>query len=212
MVKKHAFAIFLILLTGIIWGVAYSHLPNQVPIHFGVDGTVDEYATKGIAVVTGMAILIGTYLLMTIALKIDPKQENIKKSKKTIGIINNAVLALLFAVNMVMIMSAMGMKISNHIIFVAVGILFVIIGNYLQQCKPNYFIGIKNPWTLSDENVWKKTHRLGSKLFVLAGLCMMISVILPNMYQMYVIVGSVLAMILITTLYSYIVFKKINNK
>lgn len=207
MVKKHGFAIFLIILAAIIWGITYSDLPSQVPIHFGVDGP-DGYTTKGIAVLTGMGLLIGTYILMSLAPKIDPNQENIQKSKKTIGIMNRAVVTLLFGVNMMIVMSALGMKISSHISIVAVGILLVVIGNYLQQCKPNYFIGIKNPWTLSNENVWKKTHRLGSKLFVLAGLCMMMSVFLPNLYQPYIIIGVVVALVMMTTIYSYVVFKK----
>ena len=55
-----------------------------------------------------------------------------------------------------------------------VGVLFVIIGNYLPKCRLNYTMGIRTPWTLSSEENWNKTHRLGGKLWVAAGLLIVV--------------------------------------
>ncbi len=63
---------------------------------------------------------------------------------------------------------------------ILVGLLFIVIGNYLPQCKPNYFVGIKTPWTLSNEEVWRKTHRFSGKVFVVLGVIMILSIFCPR--------------------------------
>ena len=93
-------------------------------------------------------------------------------------IINYSVVVLLFLVNMLVIGVGLGYDIPmNSTPLILVGLLFIVIGNYLPQCKPNYFVGIKTPWTLSNEEVWRKTHRFSGKVFVVLGIIMILSIL-----------------------------------
>ncbi|MHB1651786.1 MAG: SdpI family protein [Desulfitobacteriaceae bacterium] len=86
--------------------------------------------------------------------------------------------------------------------------MFIVLGNYMGRFRHNYFIGIRNPWTLANEPVWQKTHRLGGKLFVLVGVLGLISVFLNPMLRFGLFMGGVVALLVITTVYSYWIYRK----
>lgn len=79
---------------------------------------------------------------------------------------------------------------------IGIGVLFIVLGNYLPKIKPNYFIGIRTPWTLENETVWQKTHRLGGKVFVVMGVLMMFTAFVANawrfvLFMIIVFVGTI---------------------
>ena len=92
--------------------------------------------------------------------------------------------------------------------FVLVGGLFMFLGNYFQAIKPNYFIGIRTPWTLENENVWRKTHQLGGKLFFIAGLLIMILPFVLHQYFHEIFLTIIFSAALIPVIYSYILSKQ----
>lgn len=94
------------------------------------------------------------------------------------------------------------------ITFALIGFAFVIIGNYLPKCKQNYTIGIKVPWTYSSENNWNKTHRLCGKIWVVCGIILMFSALLPGNVSTVLVLGSFLAAVIVPVLYSYLLYRK----
>ncbi|MCY9023192.1 SdpI family protein, partial [Priestia megaterium] len=131
---------------------------------------------------------------------------------KTYNILLNAVLLLFFFINMSTILQGLGYNVPmSYIVPIVVGIIFIIIGNYLQRVRSNYFMGIRTPWTLSNETVWKKTHRLSGKLFFIGGLLIFISAFLPDGYKSMVMWVSIVLCVAIPYLYSYLVYKKEMN-
>ena len=98
----------------------------------------------------------------------------------------------------------------SYIVPVIVGLIFIIIGNYLQRVRSNYFMGIRTPWTLSNETVWKKTHRLSGKLFFIGGLLILVSAFLPEEYKS-IISGVQRSLRGVPYLYSYLAYKKEMN-
>lgn len=86
------------------------------------------------------------------------------------------------------------------------------LGNYFQTVRPNYFIGIRTPWTLENEQVWKNTHRLGGKIWIVGGILIAIlAVLIKNNHLFYIIFGVILAfMVVVPTIFSYTEFKKSN--
>jgi uncharacterized membrane protein len=94
---------------------------------------------------------------------------------------------------------------------ILVGIIFVIIGNYMGKIKQNFFMGIRTPWTLSNENVWNKTHRFGGNIFVLMGLLLMLSSVLRSDFFVGLLLSMVVVMVVGLFLYSYIIFRKENG-
>ncbi|MDA1908382.1 SdpI family protein [Bacillus pacificus] len=206
--KKHLVAIILILITGLAWAYAWPNLPDTMAVHWGMEG-VNGYASKFNAMLLLLGIMIFTYVLLTITPKIDPKKKNYDKFSKGYMIINYSVVVLLFLVNMLIIGVGLGYDIPmNSTPLILVGLLFIVIGNYLPQCKPNYFVGIKTPWTLSNEEVWRKTHRFSGKVFVVLGIIMILSVFVPVTWKSFIMVGIIIGAVGLTMGYSYVAYKK----
>ncbi|MFC9418869.1 SdpI family protein [Bacillus mobilis] len=206
--RKHLFAILLIVITGLAWAYAWPNLPDTMAVHWGMEG-VNGYASKFNAMLLLLGIMIFTYVLLTITPKIDPKKKNYDKFSKGYMIINYSVVVLLFLVNMLVIGVGLGYDIPmNSTPLILVGLLFIVIGNYLPQCKPNYFVGIKTPWTLSNEEVWRKTHRFSGKVFVVLGIIMILSVFVPVTWKSFIMVGIIIGAVGLTMGYSYVAYKK----
>ncbi|MCM3544982.1 hypothetical protein COL23_00355 [Priestia aryabhattai] len=210
--KKHVFPLSITLLTLVAWLIALPHLPATMPIHWGANGEADGFATKINAMILTVGIMVLIYFIIAFVPRIDPRKENYKYFSKTYNIVLNAVLLLFFFVNMSTILQGLGYNVPMaYIAPIMAGLVFIIIGNYLQRVRSNYFMGIRTPWTLSNETVWKKTHRLSGKLFFIGGLLILISAFLPDGYKSVIMWGSIVLCVAIPYLYSYLAYKKEMN-
>ncbi|MFE3890639.1 SdpI family protein [Priestia sp. YIM B13446] len=210
--KKHVFPLGITLLTLVAWLIALPHLPATMPIHWGANGEADGFATKINAMILTVGIMVLIYFIIAFVPRIDPRKENYKYFSKTYNIVLNAVLLLFFFVNMSTILQGLGYNVPmSYIAPIMAGLVFIIIGNYLQRVRSNYFMGIRTPWTLSNEIVWKKTHRLSGKLFFIGGLLILISAFLPDGYKSVIMWGSIVLCVAIPYLYSYLAYKKEMN-
>lgn len=210
--KKHVFPLGITLLTLVAWLIALPHLPATMPIHWGANGEADGFATKINAMILTVGIMVLIYFIIAFVPRIDPRKENYKYFSKTYNILLNAVLLLFFFVNMSTILQGLGYNVPmSYIAPIMAGLVFIIIGNYLQRVRSNYFMGIRTPWTLSNETVWKKTHRLSGKLFFIGGLLILISAFLPDGYKSVIMWGSIVLCVAVPYLYSYVAYKKEMN-
>jgi len=210
--KKHVFPLSITLLTLVAWLIALPHLPATMPIHWGANGEADGFATKINAMILTVGIMVLIYFIIAFVPRIDPRKENYKYFSKTYNILLNAVLLLFFFVNMSTILQGLGYNVPmSYIAPIMAGLVFIIIGNYLQRVRSNYFMGIRTPWTLSNETVWKKTHRLSGKLFFIGGLLILISAFLPDGYKSVIMWGSIVLCVAVPYLYSYLAYKKEMN-
>ncbi|MER2259483.1 MAG: SdpI family protein [Priestia megaterium] len=210
--KKHVFPLGITLLTLVAWLIALPHLPATMPIHWGANGEADGFATKINAMILTVGIMVLIYFIIAFVPRIDPRKENYKYFSKTYNIVLNAVLLLFFFVNMSTILQGLGYNVPmSYIAPIMAGLVFIIIGNYLQRVRSNYFMGIRTPWTLSNETVWKKTHRLSGKIFFIGGLLILISAFLPDGYKSVIMWGSIVLCVAIPYLYSYVAYKKEMN-
>ena len=198
----------------------------DIPLHWGIDGQPDRWGTKTEAMVV-FYIMIGVTLFTTLLLaflpKIDPRKTNLEKSAKVYGVSWIATMALLAAVTVgIGVMktapfSSGGAEIGAipfvRIVIAGTGILFLVIGNYLPKTRPNWFLGIRTPWTLSSNDTWEKTHRGGGRLFMLVGVATVIAAFLFE--------GLVLALLpaamtistaLICVVYSYLVWRGADDR
>ncbi|MDC7723277.1 SdpI family protein [Priestia megaterium] len=210
--KKHVFPLGITVLTLVAWLIALPHLPATMPIHWGANGEADGFATKINAMILTVGIMVLIYFIIAFVPRIDPRKENYKYFSKTYNIVLNAVLLLFFFVNMSTILQGLGYNVPmSYIAPIMAGLVFIIIGNYLQRVRSNYFMGIRTPWTLSNEIVWKKTHRLSGKLFFIGGLLILISAFLPDGYKSVIMWGSIVLCVAVPYLYSYLAYKKEMN-
>lgn len=210
--KKHVFPLGITLLTLVAWLIALPHLPATMPIHWGANGEADGFATKINAMILTVGIMVFIYFVIAFVPRIDPRKENYKYFSKTYNILLNAVLLLFFFVNMSTILQGLGYNVPmSYIAPIMAGLVFIIIGNYLQRVRSNYFMGIRTSWTLSNETVWKKTHRLSGKIFFIGGLLILISAFLPDGYKSIIMWGSIVLCVAVPYLYSYVAYKKEMN-
>jgi uncharacterized membrane protein len=208
--KKHLFPILAVAVSLIIWAVFYNELPAQLPTHWGTNGVADDYTSKIGTFFLLHGIMIGMYLLMIFLPKLDPKKANYQQFQKGYLVIINGVLVLLLAIDFGTLYIGLGHDLEMpKLICILVGVLFIVIGNYMQQVKSNYFVGIKTPWTLANETVWNKTHRVGARCFMIAGFIIMLAFLFPVKWIPVVIVSAAIICSVIPIAYSYVIYKKI---
>ena len=183
----------------------WSRLPEQMPTHFGFNGTADGYSNRLFAVVGLPLFLLAIHLLCTFVMRADPKKQNISEKLVQLSLWIAPAVSLFVGVSMYL--SALGYVLNiNRFVSVFVGLLFVIMGNYLPKCRPNYTMGIRLPWTLADEENWNRTHRFAGYVWIVVGLVVLASAFFGG-------INNVLTVLLIAAaaspiVYSYIYAKK----
>jgi uncharacterized membrane protein len=162
-----------------VW--AYPRLPPEVPTHWNLAGEPDDYSSRLVAAVLGPVMLVGLTLLFQVLPKIDPRGRNYEKFRDTYWLLVNGVMLFFGAVHLALLANAIGAPVDMGMVFpVGVGLIFIVLGNYLGRVEPNWFIGIRTPWTLESETVWRKTHRIAAWVFVLGGLVVVASALMPG--------------------------------
>jgi uncharacterized membrane protein len=189
----------------------YSTLPSTVPVHYDLNGKVDRFGNRS-EFMTFEWVMLGAPFLVYFLLKflpaIDPKRQ-VKYGEGTFQKLAFGLVIFFSALNIAIIFSTIhqGVKIEK-LIFPLIGLLFVFIGNVMNSIKPNYFAGIRTPWTLENEDNWRATHRLGSKIWFAGGIILTVLTLFFSSETGNVIFMCLLGvMVLIPVIYSYIYFK-----
>ncbi|MEQ2429103.1 SdpI family protein [Enterocloster hominis (ex Hitch et al. 2024)] len=189
--------------------IFYSRLPDQVPTHWGADNVVNGYSSRNMAAFGIPAFMFFMAVLVNVLYRIDPKRENISRSKELKQITRWFVVILAVLVQVITILSGIGLSFNvGTVISVPIAFLFVALGNYLPKCRQNYSLGIKLPWTLADEDNWNRTHRLAGYVWMAGGFLMMILGFF-NLSKLYFTIF--LTMVLIPSVYSYLLYRKKNS-
>ena len=187
----------------------YPSLPEQIPIHWNLQGEVDNYGGKVSAFLTALLPLIIAVLLIVIP-RVDPRRDSYKKHQKAYEIVVNVLLIFFVLIHWATMLAALGYEINIGLfIGIVVGILFIVIGNYMGQIRHNYTFGIRTPWTLANEQVWVKTHRLGKWVFIISGVLFIINGIVANTIVFIASIIYLIGSLLYLTLYSYLEFRKL---
>lgn len=209
LIKKDYLILLIVLLPFIYLTYIWNSLPESVPIHWNGNGEIDGYGNKYSLILIPLFLPLLTYVLLTYIPKIDPKGKINAMGNKYDSIKFILVFFMSF-IALFILYSSKSQAITNpNMLFILIGMLFTFLGNYMKTLKPNYFIGIKTPWTLENEDVWKSTHKLGGKLWFVGGLLIiLLSLILDkNINQtLFIIITSIL--VIIPIIYSYLEFKK----
>ena len=195
--------------------IVWNTLPETIAMHFNLKGDIDRYGSKN-ELVTMILILIAVnavvYLLLPQVYRIDPKRYA-AENKDRLFRIAFAVAVFIAAVLCLIIYSSIhgNIKFSMRFILAGVGLMLAVVGNYIYNIKPNYFAGIRLPWTLNNDENWKRTHLLGGKLLFGGGLLIaVICLFAPFMFSMITLFVVLSVVTLITCIYSYRLYKKLN--
>ncbi|MEM9668489.1 MAG: SdpI family protein [Pseudomonadota bacterium] len=191
----------------------------QVPVHWGINGP-DRFADASTAslylwIVPGACVFAG--MLFAGMPSLEPFRENLDRSIKAYNAVWVGVTALLIFVQIGIAASMTGHFVPGEefprAILAAVGLFFIVIGNYMPKTRANFIFGIRTPWTLTSDTAWEKTHRLGGRLFILAGLlAIALSGIAPIEMMVWLFIGILLPLISILFVYSFFAWKSATDR
>lgn len=192
--RKLRILTYVLALAGILLAaVLYPLLPEQIPTHWNMDGTVTCGSRNTIFITAGMGLLFA--VMFDILPKIDPRRSNYEKFGSFYDMFCVLMEIFMLIVNGIIITETLrpGTLSVPTAIMSGTGILFVIIGNFMPKFKSNFYMGIKTPWTLSSDEVWRKTHRLGGRCFFLSGLLLILCAFLPGSIHHICIIAVLIA-------------------
>ena len=193
------------LLPIIVGALVYKRLPETIATHFDLNGNPDGWSSRAFAVFGLPAILLAVNLLQPFMLRADPKHENMSGALVNITIWTIPVLSLICSG--LTLGRALGYDVRiERVLPVFMGVLFILIGNYLPKTKQSYTMGIKLPWTLASEENWNRTHRLAGFLWVLGGVFFIVMSFIGWSVPAFVI--PLVVMVLVPMVYSYLLYRK----
>ncbi|WP_243387912.1 SdpI family protein [Bacillus kexueae] len=207
--KNNRFFIFIIVLSFLAGLLALPYLPEQVAIHWNAAGEPDNYGHKLFGALFLPIMMIFLLGLFHILPSIDPKKKNYTHFKQSYQILINTLAIVFLIIHLSLLGSNLGYNIDiSFVVPLVIGLLFIVIGNYMPKMKHNYFVGIRTPWTLASERVWYKTHRLGGKVFVFMGVVAIFSLWTEGTWRFIVFISVTLASTLFLIIQSYRYYKQ----
>lgn len=187
---------------------SYPKLPEQIPVHWNLRFEVDGWGKKGSIIGLGLLPLL-ILICFELFAKFSTRKISNEKHIKVYRILEIATVVLMIGLNWTSIIIALGYNINIGVILpVVMGIFFILLGNYMPALKGNHFIGIRNPWTLNDEYVWRKTHKAGGYLFIIIGVFMIVMGFLKSDYINKIVFIIMLSGIVAINVYSYYIYRK----
>jgi len=205
-----AIALLIILASFVLGLLLYSQMPDKMASHWNASGEVNGYLPKFWGLFLMPIISVVLYCLLVCLPKLDPLRQNVDKFRDYYDGFVLIVFLFLLYVHALTLAWNMGCQFSMGVVLVpAFAFIFYYAGVLMGKAKRNWFIGIRTPWTLSSDEVWERTHRLGAILFKLSGLFALIGIFFPDHAFWFVLV-PIIAFSVILIAYSYVVFKEMD--
>jgi uncharacterized membrane protein len=191
--------------------VLYPSLPAEMPTHWNIHGEVDGTAPKLVAVLMMPVLAIVLYTALSVLPNFDPRRESYEKFAPSYQRVRSALVLFAVGMHIITLTQYDNPQAVTRLIMFAVSLLFAVIGNEMGRFRPNSFAGIRTPWTMADERVWQKTHRVGARWFVGMGVINMIAALtLPLVAMFVVLMVTVFGVTIGLLIYSYLVYRRIN--
>lgn len=195
-----------------MWAFAlgvYARLPQRIPSHWNLQGQVDGWMARPWGAL--LQPLIATAMLGVLWLlpRIDPRRANVERFAEDRRLIINLIILIFAVIEVATLGHAMGWPVQvDRVVMAAVGVLLTGLGNYLPRIRSNWFMGIRTPWTLDNERVWRATHRVGGRTFVAAGLAMALAALLPDPARAWIAGAAIAAAVAVPLVYSYVAYRR----
>jgi len=195
----------------------WAELPESIPTHFDLNGLPDKFGNKSkillLPIITSV-VAIGVYFLLQNIHRIDPKKKYAKSTLSVMQKLSVVLVLLLTFVALIILYSTLKGKITlMPLLFCGISLFLAFTGNLMHSIKPNYFAGIRIPWTLENEDNWRKTHQMASKIWFSGGLILAIlSLLLNQNIFLIVFFTSMFIMVALPVIYSYLMYKRTTNR
>ena len=174
--------------------VAYPRLPEQVPVHWGIRGEPDRWGSRFEGAILLPFVMLAAWVLLRVLPRVDPRAPNYAKMQSTYDFMVSAVMTLLLIVHAMLLAAGLGYAVPvGRLTPVLIGALFAMLGNVLPRARPNWWFGIRTPWTLSNDRVWARTHRVGGYAMTAAGIVILAGAALPGAWPFAVFIVAAAA-------------------
>lgn len=191
--------------------VAYPHLPGTVPLHWDAHGQVNGWGPKWSLFLWGPGMMAAIVLIFSALPWLSPKKFEVDSFRATYLYIMMAVVAMLAYVNLLALGASLGMALDmSRAVMGGVGLLTALMGNVLGKVRRNFFIGVRTPWTIANEQVWNATHRFAAKTFFAGGLATLAFAILRAPY--WLSMAAILTGVLAPVVYSLVFYKQLEHR
>jgi uncharacterized membrane protein len=191
-----------------ITAAVFTRLPAEVPTHWDLHGQVNGTMAKfpGAFLASAMAIVL--WFVLPLLRRIDPRRASYERFDATFYLVVNAVALILAMVQGLTLAVGLGMRVDmTRSILVGLGVMFAVLGNYMPRLRSNWWMGIRTPWTLESEEVWRRTHRFGGRTFMAAGIIVVLATLLPTEAAGTIAFAAMMIAGLLPVVYSYFVWR-----
>ncbi len=190
--------------------VTYPMLPDRIIMHWGAGGVPDGYGSKLSGTLLMQLVqffMLGIYVVIP---RIDP-QKKVTMSTGYYKDIMNLMLAYFMFFNVLFITQNLGYDYNmTSFMMPGVGVLLFFLGDILGKAEPNWFVGMRTPWTLSNDEVWRSTHEKAGVLFKVCGAISVVGVLFP-VYSIWLLVGSITVTAFYLVAVSYSEFQRLEG-
>lgn len=196
----------------IVLACLYTHLPEQVPMRWGINGVVEYDAKWQLWILFSMGFMMA--ILFDILPKTDPKKKNYEKFGKYYDLFALMMVIFLNVIESIILVESFFPETIavSKLVIILIGILFVILGNMMPKIKSNFYMGIKTPWTLSNTDIWNKTQRLGGRMMFATGVVSIISgICFSEVVSFIILMASVVFTVLIPVVMSYVWYRRLEK-
>lgn len=201
--RRDALALAILLAMSAATALAWPHAPAEVPTHWGIDGEPDAWGSPFVGLMLLPLVTAGTWALMLFLPRFDPGRANYVNFAGAYAVIRTLLVAFLAVMHGVAVANVLGAEVNmGAVVAPLTGALFIVLGGLMGKIRPNWFVGIRTPWTLSSKLAWTRTHRVGGWAFVLTGVAVLIAGLLSPVAGFVTMMVGVVASTLFALVYS----------
>lgn len=188
----------------------YPRLPEQIPVHWNAAGEIDRYSSRLFGVLMMPGIALATFVLFKVLPPMSPKGFRLDESRSTLDVIQVVLVALACAIGVATVLIAVGVQLDMvKVVLMGLGLMLMVTGNVLNKVRKNFFVGIRTPWTLADDEVWAKTHRFAGRTFFAGGLLVCVLAFFQS--SAIPVLAGVSIAVLLPVVYSFFVYRKLHG-
>ena len=191
--------------------IVYSRLPERIPTHWGLSGAPDGWSDRWPWAFMPAAISLLMWLATGLLPRVGPRKDNLERSSDAWWIVVNTTLVFFCLLTVATLGASLGWAVDvTRVMLGGVGLLLAVVGNYLPRIRSNWWMGIRTPWTLENETVWRETHRVGGWTFVAAGLALVVAgLLVPAGPREWVSGAAVAIGVVVPLVYSYLAYRRV---
>jgi uncharacterized membrane protein len=190
-------------------GMLWPFLPDRVVTHWNAAGIADGWSSRTTAILIGPGAIAALTLVFQLLPRIDPRRANYPRFHDVYWLVANTFVLFVAVLHLAVLGAAAGARIDVlKVLAAALAVLMIVLGNFFGRIQPNWFMGIRTPWTLDHPEVWRKTHRVAAWLLVLAGVATAMSLVLPVVQPLWIAFGGAMVAALGSVVLSLIFWLK----